>query len=311
MSGQESNMFRVATRILLAMAMLGLCGCGDWTGSHPASTYVPPPGQYSPPTDSASRLRVAVPELAVEKPVGLAADVDPQAAASDELFSLLDSSNRCDLTERVRLRQALAEQKLSDMLEPGRLVHPAPVKGFDYLLLGRITELSIRRGLPPNGLSVAGVENSLHIGQAWTPKLFASAKASLSLVDARTGAVAVMGSSEFYRAALPHELGLQLTSEQLASSQDVRLNAADTHRILRLALDEALRPLLPRIDRYAAAQPGAKDIPKLAGGTATAPSSRPTSDAPHILLSTQICPECGARVGADQEFCPNCGHKLR
>lgn len=304
-------MFRFTIQIVLTMAMLGVCGCSDWTASHPASTYVAPPGQYTPPAESAPRLRVAVPELAVEKPIGLAADVDPQAAASDELFSLLDSSNRCDLTERVRLRQALAEQKLSDMLEPGRLDHPAAVQGFDYVLLGRITDLSIRRELPPNSLSVAGVENSLHIGQAWTPKLFASAKVSLSLVNARTGAVAVMGNAEFYRAALPHDLGLQLSSEQLAGNQEVRLNAADTHRILRLALDETLRPLLPRIDRYAAAQPSPKETARLAGGSATAPSSRPTSVAPHILLSTQICPECGARVAADQEFCPNCGHKLR
>ena len=300
-------MFRVATHILLTMATICVFGCSDWTGSRPASTYVAPPGQYAPSAGASPRLHVAVPEVAVEKPSGLAREVDPQAAASDELFSLLDSSNRFDLTEHVRLHQALAEQKLAGMLEPGRLVHPAPVQGFDYVLLGRITDLSIRRELPPNDLSVAGVENSLHIGQAWTPKLFVSAKVNLSLVDARTGVVAAMGGGDFYKAAFPSELGLQLTPEQLAASQEVRLNASDSHRILRLALDEVLRPLLPRIDRYAAAQP-----PVPAGGTArlatTAPSSQP---APSILLSTQICPECGARVASGQEFCPNCGHKLR
>ena len=70
------------------------------------------------------------------------------AVGSDELVSLLDSSNRFDLTERNRLRQLLAAQGQADMIEPGRLVHPvATVQGFDYLLLGKITGLAATKGL--------------------------------------------------------------------------------------------------------------------------------------------------------------------
>lgn len=303
-------MFRIAMNILLAGAALCVGGCSDWAGSRPASAYVPPPGQYAPPAQTAPRLRVAIPAAAVENPAGLAPDVDPQAAASDELFSLLDSSGRCDLTERLRLQQALAEQGLIGMIEPGRLVHPAPVRGFDYLLLARISGLSINRESPPDQFSMAGVENTLHVGQGWTPRLIADAKVDLTLVDARSGAVAVAAKGDFHQIAAPHDLGLQLTTAQLSSTSALHLNPSDTQRILRLALDEALRPMLPRIDRWAAAQSAPQDVTSLVAA-ATAPSSRPAGAAPQILLSTQICPECGARVGADQEFCPNCGHKLR
>lgn len=303
-------MSRFTMRFLLLGCLAWIVGCSDWAGSHPASAYLPEPGQYTPAAQAAPRLRVAVPAVAVEKPVGLAPDVDVQAAASDELFSLLDSSGRCDLTERQRLGQLLAVEGLTGMIEPGRLVHPEPVHGFDYVLVGRMTDLSVRREPPPDQMSVAGVENTLHIGQAWVPKLIANARVELMLIDAHNGAVAVAGKGEFHRIAAPHDLGLQLTSEQLASVSEVQLNSSDTHRILRLALDDTLRPMLPHIDRWAAALPPPNALPDAAVPTAGA-SMRLSAPTTQVIRATQICPECGARVSADQEFCPVCGHKLR
>lgn len=295
--------------VLLFASVLWAVGCSDWTASHPASAYLPEPGRYAPAAQAGPRLLVAIPAVAVEKPVGLAPDIDPQAAASDELFSLLDSSGRFDLTERLRLRQMLAEQSLSDMIEPGRLVHPAHVHGLDYFLIGRVADLSVQREQPPSQMSVTGVENMLHIGQGWTPKLIANATVELILINARNGAVEVAGKGEFHHTAAPRDLGLQLTSEQLANASQVQLNAADTHRILRLALDETVRPMLPRIDRWVASSPPRND--SQGGAAANAASTQPARAAPQVIRSTQICPECGARVSADQEFCPVCGHKLR
>lgn len=302
---------RFNVRLLMLITALGASGCSDWTGSRPAAAYLPPAGQYAPPAQSTQRVRVAVPDVAIENPAGLAPDVDAQAAASDELFAMLDASGRFDLTERMRLQQVLAEQGLADMFQPGRLVHPAPVHGFDYVMLGQLSGLAVRREPEPSNVSVAGVEHALNIGPGWSPKLIVDAKVDLMLVDVHSGAVVVSGKGEFHHTAPPKEFGLQLTSEQLLNTPQVRLTPADTHHVLKLVLDETLRPLLPRVDRWAAALPPPHD--SLAGSPvanplATQPSSRPV---PQVLTATQICPECGARVAADQEFCPNCGHKLR
>lgn len=317
-------MYAPLRAILLCLASLVAIGCSNWTGAPPAAAYTPAPGQYAPPAQPAPRVRTAIPPMAVDNPIGLAPDVDPQAAASDEAFALLDDSGRFDLIERQHLQSLLAEQHLAEIIQPGRLVHASPVRGFDYLLLGHITEMSVAREPPPSQASVAGVERALNIGQGWSPKLIANAKVDLSIVDVRTGAVIMVAKSEFHHTAPPKQFGLQLTSDQLLNTPDVRLNPVDTHRMLRLVLDEAIRPMLPRVDRWAATLPPGRDA--VAGDSAppadatqphaaadaspaaTRPAQRPSAG---VLSATQICPECGARVSKDEEFCPNCGHKLR
>ena len=304
------HVFRVTMHMLLTVTAIVSAGCSDWTGSHPASSYLAAPGQYAPPAQAATRLRVAVPMAAVNGAVGLAPDVDAQAAAADELFSLLDASGRFDLIERSRVGQMLAEQRLSDMLQPGRLMHPAAVRGFDYVILAQITSLSVQREAEPSQVSVAGIENALHVGTGWVPKLIADAKLDLTVVNAHTGAVELAGKRAFHHASAPEDFGLQLTSSQLLAMPRAQLTATDTHRLLRLVLDDALRPLLPRVDRWAAAQPSQDTTaePTPVGPLSTGSATRP---APAILSATAICPECGARVAKDQEFCPTCGHKLR
>jgi curli biogenesis system outer membrane secretion channel CsgG len=315
---QESTMsWRFAIQIVLAFATAVLAGCSDWTGSHATPSYLPAPGQYAPPAEATPRLRVAVPAMAVDNPVGVIADLDVQAAASDELFALLDASSRYDLTERQRLAVVLAEQKHSDMIQPGRLIHPAPVQGFDYALLGHFTQFLVQREPEPGKMSMASMQKSLHMGAGWIPRLIADARVDLTMVDVHTGVVIMSGASEFHHTMTPQELGLQLTSDQLLNTPLVRLNSADTRHILRLVLDDTLRPLLPRLDRWAAALPPSHDGPPAVVNSVHSMADNPlaaqsaTRPAGTVLNATSICPECGAKVRADQEFCPVCGHKLR
>jgi curli biogenesis system outer membrane secretion channel CsgG len=308
---------RFTIQIVLTFATVILAGCSDWTGSHATPSYLPPTGQYAPPAEPTPRLRVAVPAMAVDNPAGVIADVDVHAAASDELFALLDASSRYDLTERQRLAVVLAEQNLSEMIQPGHLIHPAPVQGFDYALLGHFTQFSVQREPEPGTMSMASMQKSLHMGAGWIPKLIADAKVKLTMIDVHTGVVIMSGASEFHHTMTPQELGLQLTSDQLLNTPQVRLNPADTHHILRLVLDDGVRPLLPRLDRWAAALPPPHDSPSAVINPVHSMADKPlaahsaTRPAGTVLNANSICPECGAKVRADQEFCPVCGHKLR
>ena len=271
-------------------------------------------GEYAPPAQPAPRLRVAVPDLAVDDANGMAPDVDLMAAASDELVSLLDSSNRFDLTERNRLRQLLLDQAQADMIQPGRLVHPIPtVQGFDFLLLGKISDLAVTKVPPPDTVSIAAFEQAVGM-EKYVPTLTATAKVELWLVDAKTGTVAAAQKADFNHVGTPQSMGLQLTSAQLAHVPSAQLNPTDTRHILRLVLDSALRPMLPRIDRFASGQKAHSDsLANSLSSPTTQPTEHPTTQSPPTSSPAAfvICPECGARVSADLEFCPNCGHKLK
>ncbi|HSZ56939.1 MAG TPA: zinc ribbon domain-containing protein [Tepidisphaeraceae bacterium] len=295
-------------RVVVAVGVAVLCGCGNKTP--PAEQPLVAIGDYAPPAQPAPRLRVAVPDLAVDDAKGMAPDVDLIAVGSDELVSLLDSSNRFDLTERNRLRQLLAAQGQADMIEPGRLVHPvATVQGFDYLLLGKITGLAATKAPPPDSVSISHFEQMTGV-ENYVPTLTVTAKVELWLVDARTGALAAVQKADFNHLGTPQSMGLQLTAAQLGPAPAAQLNPADTRHILRLVLDSALRPMLPRIDRFAAGRQLPSDsLANSVSNVTTQPATQPAP--PSAPAAFVICPECGARVSADLEFCPNCGHKLK
>jgi len=302
---------RCLSAVLITLVLLGqLTGCSGWSNSKPPTVEdLNVPGRYLPPESPTPRLRVAVAELSAPTVIGTASDLDIPAVGSDELWSLLDSSNRFDLTEHRRLAELLANQKLSDMLVAGKLAHPASVKGFDYLLLTQVTQLSIVKEPPPEKASVEGVKQLLHIDDSTPQNLVVDAKVELMLVDPHTGAVDVSSPFDFHRIATPQALNLRIANAELGSDQPVKLGDADTHQLLRLVLDNAVRSMLPRIDRFAEATSShpvqlATTNPTTAPATTTPPDNA-------TLTASVICPECGAKVSADQEFCPNCGHKLR
>jgi curli biogenesis system outer membrane secretion channel CsgG len=295
--------------MVLALIAASLCGCGGWSKTPAAEQPVVAVGQYAPPAQPAPRLRVAVPDLAIDNGKGAAVDVDLAAVGSDELVSLLDASNRFELTERNRMRRMLAEQGHQDMILPGRLVHPvATLQGFDYVFLGSIADLAVNKEPPPDTVSVAHFEQMIGVEAAYVPRLIISAGVELMLVDARSGAMAVMQKSEFRHVGTPASMGLQLTSNQLAQAPRAQLNPQDTRRVLRLVLDNALRPMLPRIDRFAASQ---QPMPNSLANSTPNPTTRPAGQPQPAPSAFVICPQCGVRVSADQEFCPNCGHKLK
>jgi hypothetical protein len=288
-------------------------GCSGWGGSKPPTVEdLSVAGKYPPPEMPTPRLRVAVAELSAPTVVGIALTENIPALGSDELWSLLDSSNRFDLTEHHRLEELLASQKLLDMVEAGTLAHPGPVKGFDYLMLTRVNQLSIVKEPPPEKASVEGVKQLLHIEDEGAKNLIVDAKVELMLVDPRTGAVDVSTPTEFHRVATPKALSLRVSDAEMNSDQPIKLADADTHQIVRLVLDNAVRATLPRIDGFAVATTKNPATPSMAGAMPmSAPASSTTRPDNSVLTASVICPECGAKVSADQEFCPNCGHKLR
>jgi hypothetical protein len=77
--------------------------------------------------------------------------------AADQMTTLLDQSDRFDVIERTQLTKLLDEQNLEGIVKPGELARPGQVRGVDYLLLGRVTNLRVKQESHDNSFGLAQV----------------------------------------------------------------------------------------------------------------------------------------------------------
>jgi len=303
-------MCRLETLFKFGIALLGCvaCGCTGLTGTPHANAFVATPGQYPPPPAGATRPHVGVPAMAASVREGLENSVPVGEISADQLVTLLLASDRLSPIDRERVMALAREQGRGDSLRNGTLVRPASLAGIDYLLLGEVRDLSVRREPPPEQLSVAGVEQMLNVAPQWHPRLFVDCTIALRLVRPSDGAIILTSQTPFHRAAFPKEIGLTVSAD---GEGEIKLSQSDSAKVLRLALDAALRDMLPRLDQWtvALAHQPAGTQPVVASAHPTTAPAGVTSGSQKAL--TLICPECGFRVSKDDQFCPNCGAKLR
>lgn len=282
--------------------VLGLAGCSGWNGAS-APQYMQEPGQYAPPTTQGAPVRAGIPAAQVGAAEGLSPAVPLAAAASDELVSLLNATGRVDPIERVRLHEMLAARSAANLLEAGRVAHPVVLHDIDYLLVPRIDSIRVTRPPAPAQLSVAGVEDMLHLAKP-AANLLVQARTELLLIDPAAGVTRLVVRRQFNHLASPRTFGLKITDQEVQAAASPVLGPDDTHRVLRLVLDDAVRDLLPKLAQLPAHAALATAVSGTPAASARAPTTRP------LPVATVICPECGAKVPADAEFCPNCGHKM-
>jgi hypothetical protein len=114
-------------------------------------------------------------------------------------------------------------------------------------------------------------------------------------------------------------MGLAILGANAESNADIQLSEDDKGKILRLALDDAIRKSLPKIDKFLRNQP-AKGMTAESGAPAPAtpvtpsaatavPQAVPNSNNA-VQAAQKFCPQCGAANAADAKFCAKCGAKL-
>ncbi len=140
--------------VLVAKAMLLLgvigwfTGCASTSESAGADTkLVANVGSYPPGPSGVTKPRVGVPPFKVTTGGGLSGGKDLNDLAADQMNTLLYKTRRFDVIERTQLKKLLDEQNLEGIVKPGELAKPAQVRGVDYLLLGNVTNLRVKREL--------------------------------------------------------------------------------------------------------------------------------------------------------------------
>jgi curli biogenesis system outer membrane secretion channel CsgG len=303
-------------------ACLAACASTSSTAGRDAATAQV--GIYTPPMPGQPRLRVGIPQFNVK---AKGADAQLGGLAADQITSLAVNSQRFDVIERAQLDQLLKEQGLEGVVAAEGLARPAQVQGVDCLLIGKVTNLRVQRdrtgssfnlGNLPVPFGGGGALSLFGVGNKDTV-LKVQCGVDLRLVDPTTGATLVADFAEYDRQDAASALGLQILGGSAASDADVQVDEDDQGRILRLALDDCLRKMLPKIDSVV--QKRQRDASKSsdAAASASASTSASASETPSGPVAAAaagaptngFCSHCGNKLAADAMFCPGCGTKAR
>ena len=314
----------MAVAFACAVSALVGGGCASSSESASADTLTANVGRYDPPPSGAARPRVGVPPFSVSAGQGFGGSGDLNDLAADQMTTLLDQSERFSVIERAQLQKLLDEQNLEGIVVPGEMAKPAQVRGVDYLLLGKVTNLRAKKEQKSTGFGLAQVGGVFNVGGADVKQkevvITTEAGVDIRLVDPTTGEVAVSNFSEYKRTDSAGAMGLTILGASAEADADIQIGEDDKGKLLRLALDDALRKSLPKIDRLvksgnvksapaAAVAAPAVDAPSPAVPAAAAPGG--TAPAPESPAAVKkFCSQCGKEVAAGGKFCGACGAKV-
>lgn len=293
----------------LSLASSALVGCqstGETAGKNELATHV---GTYPPPPPGLARPTVGVPPMAV----GSDASAGMELLAADQLATLLVRTDRFDVIERNQLQMLFDEQDLEGVVLDGELARPAQVRGIDYLLIGKVTNLRTKATKTGTNsgfgkvISFATDKFSGGVGgleiDSEKIEMRVDCGVDLRLVDPESGSLLDASFSEYTRTDKASSFGIQVLGVGADADAEIEMSEDDRGLILRLAFDDALREMLPSLDRKLVAR--SREIQAQAQPAAVA-ASPATEDA----LKAAFCSQCGSKVAADAAFCGGCGAKL-
>jgi curli biogenesis system outer membrane secretion channel CsgG len=231
-------------------------------------------GIYEPPGPGVVRVRAAVPVF--QKGDKLTTDM--AELASDQLVSLMVNTDRFDVVERNQLEALLKEQGLEGIVRSGELAQMAQVRGIDYLLLGKITNFRVKaektsKGFNLGSIPIPGTRGALGLFDIndKNSKIQVDVGVDLRLVDPTTGSAMAANFSEYQRVDSLGAMGVSILGANAQADAELSVDADSQGKILRLALDDCIRKMLPKIDRALIARAKAE----AAKAAATAPAEQP------------------------------------
>ncbi len=295
---------RILSIGLLSCLVLAFVGCASSQETAEADTLTKNVGKYPPPPPGIAIAKVGVPPFLVTESGKAVQDKSLGSLAADQLTSLVLLSNRFEVIERAQLGQLLREQGLEGVVDPSQLAKSGKVSGVDYLIYGKITNLRVKAEQSGTGINVASLPIPFvsSTGFDWRNKksrITVECGVDLRMVDPTTGRVVAAHFGEFKRTDSIGAWGISILGVGAQADANLQLTEDNKGKILRLALDEALKKMLPQIDAELLR------LAKKRRGSAAAGQSGTQAAA-----STIKCPSCGKPVQAGAKFCPHCGKQI-
>lgn len=321
--------FRLYTAILLGLTIPWFVGCKT-TSSETASrdTLTVHVGNYSSPPSGLEKARVGIPTFQSDslgagnvtriqisnKANNLNRDVDKLAA--DQLTTLIFKTRRFDVVERAQLDKLIKEQELEGIVKSSELAKAGQVRGVDYLLLGKVTNLRVKKEKTSTGFGLGdisgvgrhfikelgGVRGSTFDVKNDKTVVKVECGVDLRLVEPSSGRIVAADFGEYKRTDSVGSMGLKLLGGSAQANADLEISESDKGKILRLALDDALRKMLPVVDDEL--------MSRLSKGSSAEKKTAPAAAAKSPSSKKSFCSGCGSPVGANAKFCGGCGKKV-
>jgi len=243
----QTKDFPLVAAGLLATLAFGACASSGESAS--ADTLTAHVGMYNPPPSVSVRPRVGVPQFSVS---GDGAKREMNTVAADQMTTLLVQCSRFNMIERAQLETMLAEQKLEGIVKPGEMASTCAVRGVDYLLIGKVTNLRVKTVKKDSGFGLGKLGNFAGITDVSKDEVDVKTECGVDirLVDPSSGEIVVANFSEFNRTDSATAYGIEIFGANAKSSAEIDISEDDYGKILRLALDDALRKSLPKIDQW-------------------------------------------------------------
>jgi curli biogenesis system outer membrane secretion channel CsgG len=312
---QWSKCAAVTAAVAAAVVVGGCASSSESASSDKLTSHV---GNYDKAPAGAAQPRVGVPPFAVQAGQGFSGGGDLNSLAADQMTTLLDASERFRVIERAQLTKLLDEQNLEGIVTPGEMAKTSQVRGVDYLLLGKVTNLRLKQEDKSRGFGLGQVGGLVNFGAADVKKkdivITTEAGVDIRLVDPTTGEVVMSSFSEYKKTDSAGAFGLDIFGASAEADANISIGEDDKGKILRLALDDALRKSLPKLDKFlksdrvkgGATAPAAPAAPIAPANSLVAPAAvAPAAPA----AAKKFCASCGKEVAAGAKFCASCGAK--
>jgi len=237
---------------LLLLALSSSCASSGSQGFRDSTTLHV--GEYTTPQPGLVRPRVGVPKVKVERSGGSAALGDSLA---DVLTTLAFQTQRFDVIERAQLATLMDAQDLEGIVREDERAEAGVVRGVDYLLIGKITDMrakTVRKergfGIGNLGIKSLGRLNGAVDYSREDVEIQAECGVDLRLVDPSTGSVKAAHFGSFSLRDNASAVGLELAGFGTKAAADLELTEDDRGKVMRLALDNAMRKMLPDVDAH-------------------------------------------------------------
>jgi len=206
-------------------------------------------GVYPPPAGPIVRVRLGVPPFEVK---GQSGGAELNELAADQLTTLMTKTRRFVVIERAQLDQLVKEQNLQGILKPGELAKPGQIRGVDYLALGKVTNLRVKAEKTSSGGGVLDFFGGIGGFDFKNSKARVTTECGvdLRLVNPATGEIAVSEFTEFTKTDSIGALGIKVLGVNAGSEAELELSDDNKGLILRLALDDTLKKMLPDLDTF-------------------------------------------------------------
>jgi curli biogenesis system outer membrane secretion channel CsgG len=263
-------------RILSTFGLaLVLAGCGTSNTETVSRDKMPDVGNYPPPpAGSNTRLRAGVVEF-TDKTNAHVAD-----AAGEQLETLAVGSKRFNLIDRMAMKTLLKEQSLEGIVDPSELAKSGKIRGVDYLFIGSVTNFALKTEKTANQ---GGMFDRLVPGAA--PLKIDTSKTvittdigvDIKLVNTTTGEIVSKQFGEVKKELSASAWGVRVIGIGGDAKNNVQVDKDSQGKLMRYAVDEALRKMLPDFDDKI---------------------SHPAA---------ALCPKCKTEIAANANFCTKCG----